>query len=66
MLGTLITCNNHKACDKCALIRCCPVRLQVRLQTREAEVREHRWWPSWLVVEILGSDSNRQRQPTVT
>ncbi len=60
MLSTVITCKNHEACDNCPLNRCCPLKLELRLQAIETESKKRRKWPTWLVVDILGFDSNRQ------
>lgn len=66
MLATLLTCKNHKTCEKCALHACCPVKFELRLQSLEADSEKRDKWPAWLVVDILGFDSNRQRQPSIT
>ena len=66
MFSNIISGKNHKACHNCPLIRCYPVKLELRLQRLEAESRGLPRWPGWLVVDILGIDSNRQRQTAIT
>lgn len=59
MLATFIACKNDQPCEKCGLRRCCPVKLEFRLQSLEAESEKRSQWPSWLVVDILGLDSRK-------
>jgi hypothetical protein len=48
------TCGNHIKCEDCALVRCCPVKLDLWLREvgRERESKHHRW----LNVDIFGFD----------